>query len=186
MFKEDKKNCLARKDLSREGKVDDAIKDLVALINEKEDFYTTSSCAGRIVVIKVPESGKKHEAEWLLKRHDPVTLKQVTDSLKKLPKESVWFRQESAILHIACKDLENATKMLTACKEVGFKRSGIISAKHFILEIMGTEKVDTIIAKEGNLLVDNDYLDILVDIANKRMEKNRERLKKLEKLVKKL
>ena len=76
--------------------------------------------------------------------------------------------------------------MLNACKAVGFKRSGIISGKHFILEMMGTEKLDTIIARKGKILVDEDYLTVLVETANKLMKKNRKRLKELENIVKKL
>lgn len=37
-------------DKSRKGSVDDRIKDLVCLINSTDDFFTTSTCSGRIIL----------------------------------------------------------------------------------------------------------------------------------------
>jgi len=101
--------------------------------------------------------------------------------LKKLPKDDIWFRVESAILHVACKDAEGALKLLKAAREVGFRRSGIISLgkNRATIELVSTEKIDTIIAKNKKLLVDNDYLTILIAEGNNKLEKAWEKIEKL-------
>lgn len=50
-FRRWKAQCLSKADLSRKGSVDEEVVDLVRLLNAREEFFTTSSCAGRIVVL---------------------------------------------------------------------------------------------------------------------------------------
>ena len=38
---------------------------ILDLINSLDFFFTTSSCAGRIILLKIPKSGKKFEAAFL-------------------------------------------------------------------------------------------------------------------------
>jgi tRNA(Phe) wybutosine-synthesizing methylase Tyw3 len=47
-FDFDKKQILAKKDKSSIQGVDSGIRKLVDIINSHNDYYTTSSCAGRI------------------------------------------------------------------------------------------------------------------------------------------
>jgi len=49
-FEEQKASCLSQVDLSKKGSIDDQIVDLVQYINAKDDYFTTSSCSGRISV----------------------------------------------------------------------------------------------------------------------------------------
>lgn len=49
-FNKQKKSCLSQVDLSKKGSIDDQIIDLVQYINAHENFFTTSSCSGRISV----------------------------------------------------------------------------------------------------------------------------------------
>lgn len=46
-----KKQCLKKLDLSKKGSVDEAIAHVVSLINSREEFFTTSSCSGRVILI---------------------------------------------------------------------------------------------------------------------------------------
>ena len=46
-----KEQCLSGVDLSRKGSVDAPILDLVNFINAQPDFFTTSSCSGRTIVV---------------------------------------------------------------------------------------------------------------------------------------
>lgn len=46
-----KAQCLAKADLSRKGSVDEDVVELVQLLNGREQFFTTSSCAGRILLL---------------------------------------------------------------------------------------------------------------------------------------
>lgn len=50
-FKRWKAQCLSKADLSRKGSVDEDVIELVQLLNAREQFFTTSSCAGRILLL---------------------------------------------------------------------------------------------------------------------------------------
>ena len=49
-FSVEKARTLGQLDLSRKGCVDEAIVSLVEYINARDQYYTTSSCSGRIIV----------------------------------------------------------------------------------------------------------------------------------------
>lgn len=51
LFDLQKKACLSAVDLSRKGSIDSPILELVAFINDQANFFTTSSCSGRIIVV---------------------------------------------------------------------------------------------------------------------------------------
>lgn len=178
-FNNQKKVFLKRADKSKEGHIDKEIEQLVKKINSLNNYYTTSSCAGRIVLLE-KKSDKKQEARWLFKKHGKANLKEIKKALKKLSRHDIWFRQEAAIFHIACRTIDDAQKLINLARSIGFKRSGIQSTKNkIIVEIASSEYIDAIIAKNGKLLVNDNYLKILINEANKKLEKNKEKLKKL-------
>ena len=51
-FSSEKARVLSKVDLSRKGGVDEPVAELVSYINSLKDFYTTSSCSGRLVVLQ--------------------------------------------------------------------------------------------------------------------------------------
>jgi len=78
---------------AKEELVDTDIIPLLEFINSLEDFYTTSSCAGRISLIRDP--GTKTENAWLGKWHSVVRFEDIVQRLKNLPEnEIVWFKYE--------------------------------------------------------------------------------------------
>jgi tRNA wybutosine-synthesizing protein 3 len=173
-----KKDMLDRTDRSLKGKVDSEIKFLVNYINSLENYYTTSSCAGRIVLLS-RKSDKKYEAKWLYITHKKATFKELKKALGKIPNNPVWFKQESSILHICCKTIEDAKLLLEICHSIGWKRPGIISmGKRIIVEILSTEYIDTLVADKGKVYVNDEYLKVLIKEADNRLMRNRERFKK--------
>ena len=168
--------------------VDEQILPLLHEINALSDYVTSSSCAGRITLMKIPKSGKKNEAEFLFKSHEPVEPEEVWRALEesvKTVKESIWFKQEPFIVHVICKDLNAAKKLLDISHEAGLKHSGIISlGEKIVLEIQSTERIETIVAKEGRVLIDKEYLEILVQEANQKLMKTREKMSKLLTIIK--
>jgi len=191
-FELDKQNVLSRLDKSKKGSVDKDILLLVNLLNSKLQYYTTSSCAGRIVLLSVPEENKKYNVEWLFLSHNIVNFKIIKDSLDKIIKNfdknnikhNIWFREESAIIHVCCKTIADASDLIEIAKHIGFKRSGINTIrKKIMLEIISTENMSVPVVKDGKLLVNDDYLKILVDEANKKLKRTKE---KIEEFYKKL
>ncbi len=186
-FEKEKKDCLSKIDKSKKGSIDKKIKKLVELINLLKDYYTTSSCSGRILLIKRPKSGKKCDVGFLFESHNKVSFEEIKVCLKNIPEQDLWFRQESMILHVACRTIENAQKILDISSMAGFKHSGIITTrKKIVVEIIGSEQFDTIIAKHGKLFVGDEYLRLLVNEANKKLGINSRKIKKFYDLIKSL
>ena len=46
-----KKLCLNKIDFSKKGSVDEDISHVVALLNSSKNYFTTSSCSGRIILV---------------------------------------------------------------------------------------------------------------------------------------
>ncbi|MBI5393577.1 hypothetical protein HZA96_06950 [Candidatus Woesearchaeota archaeon] len=94
-FEADKKRYLQElqkqeqniKDKSKKGFLDTEVKELVFLINQKNYLYTTSSCAGRIILFQAITS-KKCDNEWIVVSHKEVDVKQVILSFKKYLEEN--------------------------------------------------------------------------------------------------
>lgn len=178
-FQKHKKDFLKKLDKSKKGKIDKEILPLINLINKKPNYYTTSSCSGRIVLLS-KKSYKKQETRWLFCSHKKTNFKEIKKALEKIPKTDVWFRFEPLILHVAAKTIEDAQKLINIARDIGFKRSGIQSTKRkIVVEVASTEIIDAIIAKKGKLLVTDDYLKVLIQEANKKLKRTRDKIKKL-------
>lgn len=182
-FSREKRTILERADLSKKGSIDAEISDIVSRINEKADFCTTSSCAGRITLLE-RKSSKKIDARWLLASHQPVQFKEVKEKMKS--EHDVWLMQESCILHVFCRTLEAAQRFLHICHAIGFKRSGIITTRHIMIEMMGSEKVEAIVIKQGKALIDDTALSVYIDECNTRMLRNRKRMEEFHEALNKL
>ncbi len=177
-FETDKKNVLCRMDKSKKGEIDDGIKEICSLINANPQYYTTSSCSGRIVVLE-KKSEKKDEAEWIFVSHEETDFETVRKNLKS--ETTAWFKQEGAILHVCCRTINDAERFLNTARNSGFKRAGIISAGETpVVEIISSEQMNLPIIVGGELIVSEEYLKLLISEANKKMQRNREKLRKLE------
>ena len=69
-FDNEKKNTLSKLDKSTKGSIDEPILPVLDLINDMEDYYTTSSCSGRIMIFE--PSGQRH-VDWLHVTHEKIT-----------------------------------------------------------------------------------------------------------------
>jgi tRNA wybutosine-synthesizing protein 3 len=180
-FQTQKSTFLKKIDKSKKKTVDKEIIPLISSINKNQNYYTTSSCSGRIVILE--KKSEKRQNKWLFITHKTTTFKQVKASLKTIPKEELWFRQEPLILHVCCKTIEDAKNLLNIARNV-FKRAGIISInKRIIVEIIGTDALYTILARNKRLLVDDSYLKQLIKEANKKMTTNKNKINKFHKLI---
>lgn len=86
-FENQKLAVLSQADLSKKGSIDDPIKGLIQYINDTENFFSTSSCSGRICVFSSAEVGVRSSWSqlWGLCRllHVFRFLQDVSDSRKK-------------------------------------------------------------------------------------------------------
>ena len=110
-----------------------------------------------------------------MNKHNKLKFNEIQNQLKNLNKNKneIWFKQEPLILHVRCRDLKSAKKLLDASRKI-FKRAGIISLseKKIVVEIIGTERIDAIIA-DKNFVADGSYIRNLVKYVNRNFEENR-------------
>lgn len=174
------------RDKSKKGFIDEEIKDLVASINMNPNYYTTSSCSGRILLYSTSSDRKKNETEWILVSHEQVLLSDITEKLKNLSLGIVFFRFEPLILHIVCKNLTAADALLQQCNSAGLKHSGAISlGERIVVEIIGNDRLDAPVAKGGMLLITLDGISHYVADANEKMKRNLVRIARLQKEIEK-
>lgn len=184
VFDKNKKDILGKQDKSKKGDIDEKIKDLCDLINLKKGYFTVSSCAGRIILISIPESNKKNLSEWIMTTHDLAVQKDFKEALGNYNKENkVFFKQEGAIIHICCRDIESAQKLIETARENGFKHSGIFSSnKKIIVELICSEHLSTPVFDKEILITDN-YLKYLINSANKKLKRSWDCIDKLKKAL---
>ena len=180
-FLQRKNDVLKKLDKSSKQSWDKKIIELCNKINNSEKYYTTSSCAGRIVLMV--DQDKKGEGLFLKIYHDKINLGELRKELIGFQKKGITkFKLESPILHIACKDLESASELLECAKYIGFKRSGINSiSRTILLELNSTEKLEFPIIENGKILVIDEFLEIIVKKSNFLLEKGWAKIEKLEK-----
>jgi tRNA wybutosine-synthesizing protein 3 len=157
---------------------EDAIQ-LLDILNEKENYFTSSSCYGRIHLIYSANYSKK-DSKFVGKWHRKVSFEEVKEVLEK-EKEPLWFKMEPFILHISCRTTEDAEKILKIKQNLGVRRGGIFATKdgRVQIELEGTHKIDCPV-KVGDYVIDDDYLKILIKEANERFEKNQKVWESLE------
>lgn len=175
-----KKKALTKKDKSKKAKIDERIKPLLDVINKHPNFYTTSSCSGRIVLLATNDFRKPY-SKWLFVSHEKTSLTQLKEALKELPKETVWLRQEPPILHVCCRTLEEAIKLVNTARSIGFKRSGIQSLEKNAVEIVSVETLEIPIAENKKLIVTADQLEFFLKKANEKLAQGWKRIEEFKK-----
>ncbi|XP_043431229.1 tRNA wybutosine-synthesizing protein 3 homolog isoform X3 [Prionailurus bengalensis] len=154
-FKRWKAQGLSKADLSRKGSVDEDVVELVQLLNEREQYFTTSSCAGRIILLDGIVALKKANGDAILKF-------------------------EPLILHVQCRQLQDAQILHSVAIDSGFRNSGITVGKRgkTMLAIRSTHGLEVPLSHKGKLMVTEEYIDFLLKIANQKMEENKKRIER--------
>uniref|UniRef100_A0A2I2ZAU4 tRNA wybutosine-synthesizing protein 3 homolog n=1 Tax=Gorilla gorilla gorilla TaxID=9595 RepID=A0A2I2ZAU4_GORGO len=148
-FRKWKAQCLSKADLSRKGSVDEDVVELVQFLNMRDQFFTTSSCAGRILLLDRGINGfevQKQNCCWLLVTHKLC----VKDDVHSMAIDS------------------------------GFRNSGITVGKRgkTMLAVRSTHGLEVPLSHKGKLMVTEEYIDFLLNVANQKMEENKKRIEK--------
>lgn len=181
-FQQQKEKQLSKKDKSNIGKIDEKIRKLVDKINKKKDYYTTSSCSGRIVLIK--SLNEKQPDIFLYRTHNKLSVSELLKALNNISyKGLVEFKLTSCILHVACKTLDDAFKLVNKAKLSGWKHSGVMNKNRNMIELMGTENISFPIMENKKLLVDDKFLKIIINESNKKLERIWKKIDRLEEFI---
>ena len=179
-FNNSKKMALAKKDKSSIQEVDKPIKNLCDKINKKDNYFTTSSCSGRIVLIK--DEIKKKQGLFLFKTHEKINFKELKEEIKKasnkVKKGMVMFKQEPCLVVVSCRNKNNQWNLFSKARNNGWKKSGILSIdKKLLIELMSTENISFPVINNSKILVDNEFLKLIVKKANSNLERGWEKLR---------
>ena len=183
-FEQDKQKQLSKADKSSIGSWDEKIKELCNKINKSKKYYTTSSCGGRVVLIKALD--EKSENVFLFRSHNKINFNELKKALEDAGnkyKGLVEFQQTTCILHVACAFLADAQEIVNKAKLAGWKRSGIMGGKRNMVELHSTESISFPIMEKGKVLVDDNFLKLIVKEANKKLNRTWEKIQKFEKLL---
>jgi tRNA wybutosine-synthesizing protein 3 len=163
-FENQKKTFLTKLDKSKKGSIDRRVNKLITLINRLDDYYTTSSCSGRTYLWR---GEVKNQVEWLKITHDllPNDFFNLEDF-----QGLIWLRLEGLILHIACRDITAANRLLQEARRI-YKKSSILSiSKKIIVEIRDSENIEMPFYQNLELIFSGD-LEFLREMLNEKMQK---------------
>ncbi|MFA5855756.1 MAG: hypothetical protein WC867_00210 [Candidatus Pacearchaeota archaeon] len=174
---------LSKSDRSNIGSWDKKLVPLCNKLNKKKNYYTTSSCSGRIVLLKA--SDKKIEDAFLFRTHDKSSFKELKNVLDSMQYDGlVEFQQTSCIMHVACRTMGDALDLVRKAKEAGWKRSGVMTGgERFMVELHSTESMCLPIMDKKKSLVDDNYLKLIIEQANSKLDRVWEKIAKLYKTI---
>ena len=181
-FESTKKDILGKTDKSNVGGIDQPIKKLCDLINSSPNYFTNSSCSGRITLINDKE--KKSPDVFLFRSHEKVKLnelkKGLLDAASKIPKGIIMFKQEPCLIVVSCKDKDFQWKLFSEARNNGWKKSGILSLdRKMLVELMSSENISFPVIKDGEILISDEMLRIVLEKANRNLTKGWEKIHKL-------
>ena len=180
-FYKEKEKFKTKLDLSRKGSVDEPIRKLIEFLNSHSDYYSTSSCSGRIILLSKPNVKAKKDIKWLTVSHEKINDADKLINLIEKSLDNCILKFESAILHICSNNLKSAQKLLSIGIRSGFKNSEISISKkdRIIVAIRGTLGLEIPLSSNGRLLVTREYIEYILQLANEKFDYNSQRIERL-------
>jgi len=163
------------------GVVDPDALPLLSLINSLRDCYTTSSCSGRIQLAATRLPGEKTRMVVVAKWHEPVSVQELREVLAACKHGDLWISVQGPILHVACRGLGPALRLLKAAHRAGLKHSGLLWAgRRVIVEIAAADRVEAPLRLSGRTIVDEGCLGEFVERLNAVLRRTKGRLMRLQ------
>ena len=166
--------------------VDEGVISVLNSFNSHPDIFTTSSCAGRIQLIVLPDIGRKDSVELRKKWHRPAEFQEVKDAITNLdvPSNSIVILQgQSPIFHVSCRTMELAQKFRGIVHSQGWKYSSLITGNEdkWVVEILSANRIDNLLFRNGVIdPPDDERLKFIIEESNKILIKAQARLEALE------
>ena len=186
-FNQYKANAMKKlEDAKSEGLVDEGVISVLNSFNSHPDLFTTSSCAGRLQLIVLPDIGRKDSVELRKTWHRSVKFEEVKEALDNLdiPSNSIVILQgQSPIFHVSCRTMELAQKFRGIVHSQGWKYSSLITGNEdkWVVEILSASRIDNLLFRDGVIdPPDDDRLKFIIEESNKILIKAQSRLEALE------
>ncbi|OLS23005.1 MAG: hypothetical protein HeimC3_27020 [Candidatus Heimdallarchaeota archaeon LC_3] len=164
--------------------VDEDVIPFLNLINRHAEYFTTSTCSGRIVIIEVEKLGKKEGSIFLYKSHKyPDFNKLLKLILNYNFSNDAWLLVEPPLFHLGVKNLDYAKKMLNIGLSAGLRRSGIrsIAEDWIVVALWGSGHINLPLGNANkNFLAENElYISYLLTKVGEVFNYGRNQLDKL-------
>jgi len=186
-FSQYKSNAMKKLEYAlSEGLVDEGVISVIKSFNSHPDIFTTSSCAGRIQLIILPDIGRKDSVQRRKTWHREVTVDDVEGAISEfeIPDNSIVILQaQSPIFHLSCRTMELAIKLRGIVHGQGWKYSSLITGndEKWNVEILSANRIDNLLFRKGVISPpDKDRLNFIIGESNKILVKAQARLEALE------
>lgn len=184
----------ASKDRSPKGSIDVPMWPFMDTLHKSADYFTTSSCSGRIAAFGVHAAGPgadstthpdatslKGRGNWLFVSHgliDPCGVaSQIESALHAQPYELVLLKVEPAIVHVRARTVDHAQALLAAVKGEGARESGLWAGAKPAIQLRSTALAMEVPLVLGTArIVPAASLETLLRHANERLADNMARL----------
>ena len=186
-FSQYKSNAMKKLEYAlSEGLVDEGVISVINSFNSHPDIFTTSSCAGRIQLIILPDIGRKDSVQRRKTWHREVTTDDVEGAISEfdIPDNSIVILQaQSPIFHLSCRTMELAIKFRGIVLGQGWKYSSLITGndEKWNVEILSANRIDNLLFRKGVISPpDKDRLSFIIEESNKILVKAQASLEALE------
>uniref|UniRef100_A0A8B9EFB2 tRNA wybutosine-synthesizing protein 3 homolog n=2 Tax=Anser cygnoides TaxID=8845 RepID=A0A8B9EFB2_ANSCY len=90
----------------------------------------------------------------------------------------VVFKFEPFVLHVLCRELQDAQLLHSVAIDSGFKNSGITVGRggKIMMAVRSTHCLEVPLSHMGKLMVSEEYIEFLIHVANRKMEENTRRI----------
>jgi len=164
----------------RAGRVDRPIIPFLRTVNRAEGIVTTSSCAGRVMLISA-QRRKKDSLRLYIEheRIDKEAFMEALSRLRQLRQGEPYFKLEPFIYHFVARDLERAERLVDAVFKAGVKRVGMrpIRFGRYLVEFMGTTRISIPLAFASV------EWEAFLPYAQAKLEENAERRRRVEEAI---
>ncbi|HID80208.1 MAG TPA: hypothetical protein EYP48_00625 [Ignisphaera sp.] len=164
------------------GYVDTDIVDLIECVFQTDNYFTTSSCSGRIVVLDAMYPWLRDEAYIVFKKHTTIEVNEIESLIyTQRPLNRYWLISSGPIIHFVARSLEAAMELIKNVRSMGFKHSGIISLNPagVVVEIISGTWTSFLLMDSEGLVVEPSALSRIVAIANEILLEGKRRLNNL-------
>lgn len=93
------------------------------------------------------------------------------------------FKFEPFVLHVLCRELQDAQLLHSVAIDSGFRNSGITVGRggKITMVVRSTHCLEVPLSHKGRLMVSEEYIEFLVHVANQKMEENIRRIDRFQK-----
>ena len=177
---------LSSVDLSKKGSIDEPIRLLIRKLNNLQDYFSLSSCSGRVMIASKERNNEKQNISWHANLHHCPSYDELKNNFKG---QNTILKYEPFVLHVQCKDFMSAKPLLSHALQSGFRNSGLIPAKQgrYVLGVRSTLTLELPVTDEnGEILVSETYIEVLQKTIESKFAQNDIYIKRFEESIDKM